>query len=130
MSRGLLVIIGIGMVAVLLSLVGVERAHRSSGQPGATGVNVKDNSAPDFTLQSLDGKTTRLSSFRGKAVLLNFWATWCAPCRIEIPWFVELQNRYGSERLQVLGVAMDDANSNDIGKFAKEQCFRRSFSIR
>jgi hypothetical protein len=66
MSRGLLVIIGIGMVGVLLSLVGVERAHRSSGQSRNTGVNVKDNSAPDLTLQSLDGKTIRLSSFRGR----------------------------------------------------------------
>jgi peroxiredoxin len=120
MSRGPLLIIGVGMVAVFLSLVGIERAHRSPAQPGATGVNVKDNSAPDFTLQSLDGKTIRLSSFRGKAVLLNFWATWCAPCRIEMPWFVELQNRYGPEGLQVVGVAMDDANSNDIGKFAQD----------
>jgi len=49
--------------------------------------------APDFSLQSLDGKTLRLSDFRGKAVLLNFWATWCGPCKIEMPWFVELQNQ-------------------------------------
>ena len=76
--------------------------------------------APDFTLQSIDGKTVRLSDFRGKAVLLNFWATYCAPCRIEMPWFVELQNRYAAEGLQVVGVAMDDSSPNDIEKFAND----------
>ena len=76
--------------------------------------------APDFTLQSLDGKTMRLSDFRGKAVLLNFWATWCGPCKIEMPWFVELQNQYASQGFQIVGVAMDDASKEDISKFAKD----------
>jgi thiol-disulfide isomerase/thioredoxin len=76
--------------------------------------------APDFSLESLEGKTMRLSDFRGKAVLLNFWATWCGPCKIEMPWFVELQQKYGSQGLQVVGVAMDDASKEDIAKFAKE----------
>ena len=74
----------------------------------------------DFTLESLDGKNTRLSDFRGKAVLLNFWATWCGPCKIEMPWFVELQNEYGSQGLQIVGVAMDDSGKDDIAKFVKE----------
>jgi thiol-disulfide isomerase/thioredoxin len=76
--------------------------------------------APDFTLDSLDGKSVRLSDLRGKAVLLNFWATWCGPCRIEMPWFVELQNQYGAQGLQIVGVAMDDASKEDIAKFAKD----------
>jgi len=76
--------------------------------------------APDFTLQSLDGKTMRLSDFRGKAVLLNFWATWCGPCKIEMPWFVELQNQYAAQGFQIVGVAMDDASKEDISKFAKD----------
>ena len=62
----------------------------------------------------------RLSDFRGKAVLLNFWATWCSPCKIEMPWFVELQKEYGPQGLQVVGVAMDDASKEDIAKFAKD----------
>ena len=80
----------------------------------------KASVAPDFTLESLDGKNVRLSDLRGKAVLLNFWATWCGPCKIETPWFVELQNQYGAQGLQVIGVAMDDSSKDDIAKFAKD----------
>jgi thiol-disulfide isomerase/thioredoxin len=76
--------------------------------------------APDFTLDSLDGKATKLSDYRGKAVLLNFWATWCGPCKIEMPWFVDFQNQYGAQGLQIVGVAMDDASKEDIAKFAKD----------
>jgi thiol-disulfide isomerase/thioredoxin len=61
-----------------------------------------------------------LSELRGKAVLLNFWATWCGPCKIETPWLVELQREYGSQGLQVVGVAMDDSGKEDIEKFAHE----------
>jgi len=85
----------------------------------------KSSIAPDFTLVSLDGKSMKLSDLRGKAVLLNFWATWCGPCKIEMPWFVELQNEYGSQGLQIVGVAMDNSgsdssNNDDIAKFAKQ----------
>jgi len=75
--------------------------------------------APDFGLESLEGKTVHLSDFRGKAVLLNFWATWCQPCKIEMPWFEQLQKQYGPQGLQVIGVAMDDASKKDIAEFAK-----------
>jgi peroxiredoxin len=64
--------------------------------------------APDFTLPQLDGKSLQLSSLRGKVVLLDFWATWCDPCREEIPHFVELQNKYADRGLQIVGVSMDD----------------------
>jgi peroxiredoxin len=76
--------------------------------------------APDFSLESLDGSSMRLSDLRGKAVLLNIWATWCGPCKIEMPWFVDFQNQYRSEGLQIVGVAMDDASKDDISKFAKD----------
>jgi thiol-disulfide isomerase/thioredoxin len=62
----------------------------------------------------------RLSDLRGKAVLLNFWATWCEPCKIEMPWFVEMQREYGPQGLQIVGVAMDDSSKDDIAKFAKD----------
>jgi cytochrome c biogenesis protein CcmG, thiol:disulfide interchange protein DsbE len=64
--------------------------------------------APDFSLPDLTGGHLELSSYRGKVVLLNFWATWCDPCRDEIPHFVDLQNKYGRQGLQIVGVSMDD----------------------
>jgi len=57
---------------------------------------------------------------KGKVVLVNFWATWCAPCKIEMPWFVELQKQYGPDGFQIVGVAMDDASTKDIADFAHE----------
>jgi peroxiredoxin len=65
--------------------------------------------APDFSLTDLAGKTLTLSAYRGKVVLLDFWATWCPPCRAEMPHFVELQNTHGQAGLQILGVSIDDA---------------------
>ena len=62
----------------------------------------------------------KLSDYRGKAVLLNFWATWCPPCKIEMPWFVDMQKQYGKDGLVVLGVAMDDSESAKIAQFANE----------
>jgi cytochrome c biogenesis protein CcmG/thiol:disulfide interchange protein DsbE len=65
--------------------------------------------APDFALPQPDGPDLRLSSYRGKVVLLDFWATWCDPCREEIPHLVELQQRYGDRGLQIIGISMDDS---------------------
>jgi peroxiredoxin len=64
--------------------------------------------APDFSLRDLNGQPVELASYRGKVVLLDFWATWCTPCRDEIPHFVEVQNRYREQGLQVIGISMDD----------------------
>ena len=97
---------------------GFHMARRSSASPSLT--LAKSTPAPDFTLQSLDGKSMRLSDLRGKAVLLNFWATWCSPCKIEMPWFIELQKQYGSQGLQIVGVAMDDSSKEEIAKFASD----------
>jgi len=80
--------------------------------------DVQGVTAPDFSLVSLDGRKVSLSEFRGKAVLLNFWATWCPPCKVEMPWFVDLQRQYGKDGLVVLGVAMDDSEPATIAKFA------------
>jgi len=120
MRRKPVVTFVVAMVVMVMVLFGIERAGRSAGHLGAPRADVEDKVAPDFALQSIDGKTVRLSDFRGKAVLLNFWATYCAPCRIEMPWFVELQKEYGPQGLQIVGVAMDDASKEDIAKFVKE----------
>ena len=72
--------------------------------------------APDFKLTSLDGKPVTLAGSRGKVILLNFWATWCGPCRAEIPDLVDLQNKY-KERLQILGLVVDDEDQDSIKEF-------------
>ena len=64
--------------------------------------------AADFTLKDADGASVKLSDYRGKVVLLNFWATWCGPCGVEVPWFTEFEQRYKSQGFAVLGVSMDE----------------------
>jgi cytochrome c biogenesis protein CcmG/thiol:disulfide interchange protein DsbE len=64
--------------------------------------------APDFELKDMNGKTIRLSDYRGQVVLLNFWATWCGPCKIEIPWFVEFQRTFKDRGFTVIGVSVDE----------------------
>lgn len=93
-----------GIVALcLLGLYLAGRRTASKPKPYTAG-----NSAPDFTLTGIDGKKLSLSDYHGKVVLLDFWATWCTPCRAEIPQFVEMQNRYASQGFQVVGISMDD----------------------
>jgi cytochrome c biogenesis protein CcmG/thiol:disulfide interchange protein DsbE len=64
--------------------------------------------APEFTLKDADGKTVHLEEYKGKVVLLDFFATWCGPCKIEIPWFMEMERRNKDKGFSVLGVSMDD----------------------
>ena len=64
--------------------------------------------SPDFSLKDATGATVKLSDFKGKVVLLNFWATWCGPCKIEIPWFMEFQKSYKDRDFAVLGISLDE----------------------
>ncbi len=77
--------------------------------------------APPFTLEDLNGVKRSLDSYKGKAVLINFWATWCAPCKIETPWLIELRNQYEAQGFEVLGISMDDIDRGDAQKLSDEK---------
>ncbi|RMG65896.1 MAG: TlpA family protein disulfide reductase [Calditrichaeota bacterium] len=76
--------------------------------------------APDFALKNANGETIRLSDFRGKLVLVDFWATWCGPCRMEIPGFVKLYNQYKDKGLVIIGVSLDQNGWDAVNPFVKE----------
>jgi peroxiredoxin len=94
-----------------------SRTAESAGQAKDTS-NLK--AAPDFTLKDANGSNVKLSDYRGKVVLLNFWATWCGPCKVEIPWFVEFEQQYKNKGFDVLGVAMDDDGWKAVKPFVEE----------
>lgn len=113
MSSKRLIIYGI----VALCLLGLYIAgRRTARKPKAA---ASGNLAPDFSVTDLDGRKLTLSDYKGKVVLLDFWATWCSPCREEIPHFVEMQNQYGPQGFQVIGVSMDD-DAKPVHEFARQ----------
>jgi len=77
--------------------------------------------APDFTLTDASGKRVGLSEFRGQVVLLNFWATWCGPCKAEIPWFVEFEQAYRGAGFAVLGVSLDQDGWSSVKPYMEEK---------
>ena len=117
-GRNPLALVVVAIVAVGMLYIGLHSARRSGTDHSVSAGY--GTPAPDFTLETLDGKNLSLSQLRGKAVLVNFWATWCGPCKIETPWLVQLQNQYGSQGLQIVGVAMDDSGKDEIARFAKD----------
>ena len=86
----------IGVIAIGFGLHMMKRAA------------VDHRPVPDFSLPQLDGQMLQLSSYRGRVVVLDFWATWCDPCREETPYLVQLQQKYGDRGLQIIGISMDD----------------------
>jgi peroxiredoxin len=86
--------------------------------PSAQGLpDFRDKPAPTFTLKTVDGKTVSLSDYKGKAVLLNFWATWCGPCKLEMPWLIDMQKKYASQGFTVLGISEDDGSTKEVSDF-------------
>jgi cytochrome c biogenesis protein CcmG/thiol:disulfide interchange protein DsbE len=77
--------------------------------------------APEFTLEDLSGKKVSLSDYKGKALLINFWATWCGPCQIETPWLIELRNQYAARGFEIVGISEDDIDRDDAAKLSKEK---------
>ncbi|WP_305794655.1 TlpA disulfide reductase family protein [Granulicella sp. L46] len=96
---------------------GTAQASPSDTDPAE--VLMRGKKAPAFTLTTIDGKKVSLSDYKGRPVLVNFWATWCGACKLEMPWFEEFQQKYGSQGFEILGIAQDDAAKDEIDKVAK-----------
>jgi thiol-disulfide isomerase/thioredoxin len=84
------------------------------------GKRLEGKAAPGFTLTSLDGKKVSLADYKGRPVLVNFWATWCAPCKLEMPWFEQFRQQYKGQGFEILGIAEDDASKDEIEKSVKK----------
>lgn len=78
---------------------------------------------PDLTLKDLNGADVSLSDYKGKVVLVNFWATWCEPCRVEIPWLIEMQQNYGPKGFVIFGIATDDDGKSVVAPFVAKERF-------
>lgn len=115
--------IGIILLSAVIAVAAawlLQNTWLSGAGGGSTPGSLPD--APDVTFSTLDGKTLRLADYRGQVVLVNFWATWCGPCRIEMPWFIEFQRQYGEKGFTILGVAMDD-NPSVVGPWLEKERF-------
>ena len=115
------------VVAIVLVFAIYKMSRRGVGTSKPAGPSSAVHAvAPDFSLQDLNGQPLELASYRGKVVLLDFWATWCTPCRGEIPHFVEFQDKYREQGLQVLGISMDD-DAKPVRKFYQE--FKMNYPV-
>ena len=106
-------------VAAVLAAAALVACGGNAAKPAAQ----EGPLVPDVTMKGLDGKDLTLAQLRGRVVLVNFWATWCEPCRIEIPWLIEYQQKYGPRGFTVLGVAMDDEGKKAVEPYVQKERF-------
>jgi thiol-disulfide isomerase/thioredoxin len=116
-------------IALAAIAVIVTAAHYADKATRLRGKGVKADSsragvpAPDFTLKDPGGKDVSLAQYRGKVVLVDFWATWCDPCRVEIPWLIAMQQKYSAKGFTVLGVALDEEGRKVVAPFVQTEQF-------
>jgi thiol-disulfide isomerase/thioredoxin len=116
------------IIAVVAVIVATYLADRATRQPKnsvakVTLGNAAAKPAPDVTLKDLDGKNLSLAQYKGKVVLVNFWATWCEPCQVEIPWLIEMQQKYAAKGFTVLGIAMDEEGARVVTPWVNKERF-------
>ena len=109
------------LVATALLLSGCASSSEQATAAPAAKRDKARKTAPDFTLNDVHGRPVKLSDFRGKVVLLNFWATWCGPCKLEIPWFIEFEQKYKDRGLVVIGVSMDEEGWDVVKPYLAER---------
>ncbi len=108
------------VLVVAASGMALMMTPASNAEAVQTSVATDGKKAPDFTLTAIDGKSLKLSDYKGKGVIVNFWATWCPPCRAEIPDMVELQKEYESKGFSFIGIAVSDEEEK-VKAFALSQ---------
>jgi thiol-disulfide isomerase/thioredoxin len=94
-----------------------------SSQPGSSAGQAEGSIISNLTFKDLNGKPVNIEDYRGKVVWLDFWQTWCEPCRMEMPWLIEFQNQYASRGFTVLGVALDPEGLSKVAPFLKNERF-------
>ena len=124
LRRGLLCAASLASILVISGCSPIDEWFSSSKRVRAAGSSVKPDkerkAAPEFELKDGDGRTVRLSDYKGKIVLLNFWATWCGPCRIEMPWFIEFERQYKDKGFAMIGISMDEEGWTAVKPFITE----------
>jgi len=123
------VLLIIGTVVVLIGVtVYADKATRVKPKNSVGGTTIRADAnvgipAPDVTFKNLDDQGVPLSEYRGKVMLVNFWATWCEPCQVEIPWLIEMQQKYSSRGFTVLGVDVDDEDNKVVSAYTTKELF-------
>ena len=110
------------LAAIILSL-GALAVSCTGGPPAEIEAELSDQSLPEFSLQDLEGALFTNGDLEGKVSLINFWATWCGPCKIEMPWFVEFQRQYKDRGFTVLAISLDEGGWDPVRAFAEEMEF-------
>ena len=106
--------------ALVLACLGLACSSSPTSAKAAVKSEKERKVAPDFSLKDASGATVKLSDYKGKVVLLDFWATWCGPCKIEIPWFMEFEQTYKDKGFAVLGVSMDEDGWKAVKPYLEE----------
>jgi cytochrome c biogenesis protein CcmG/thiol:disulfide interchange protein DsbE len=120
MKKG--IFIAAGVVALLAVMVWADHKFPAAGA-GSASAPAKPTDAPTISLKDLNDKEVTLQQYKGEVVLVNFWATWCAPCKVEIPWMIEFQKKYSPRGFTILGVSMDEDGKKAIQPFLDKERF-------
>ena len=120
MKRTVLILLAV--IAATSAVYWADKATRVHSSTARPTVFKAGDRAPEIKVKDLEDKDVTLGEYQGKVVLVNFWATWCDPCRVEIPWLIEMQDKYGAKGFTVLGIAMDEEGKPVVAPFvAKER---------